>query len=157
METLVPKYAYPAVLVPHPALLVPHPALLCHTRRFAQRPPRKNCAIPGALVAYQAVLRAYACAVPGGLLSTVTPKRWFHLLELATVGGRFFFSKGCLTCCQRGRHFDLLWGRAINISKNDLFPPCFSSILRFFFILFKQFSESNVKKKKPGTISRVWA
>ena len=43
---------------------------------------------------------------------------WFHLLELATVGGRFFFSKRGLTCCQGGRHFYLLWGRAINLSKN---------------------------------------
>jgi hypothetical protein len=45
---------------------------------------------------------------------------WFHFLELATVGGPFFISKEGLTCCQGGRHFDLLWGRAINPSKNIL-------------------------------------
>ena len=56
----------------------------------------------------------------------------FRFLELATVGGRFYFSKWCLTCCQGGRHFDLLWGRAINPSKTSLFPHCFSSISRFF-------------------------
>ena len=45
---------------------------------------------------------------------------WFHFLELATVGGPFFISKEGLTYCQGGRHFDLLWGRAINPSKNIL-------------------------------------
>ncbi len=50
---------------------------------------------------------------------------FFHFLELATVGGRFYFSKWCLTCCQGGRHFDLLWGRAINPSKNYLFLTVF--------------------------------
>ena len=40
---------------------------------------------------------------------------WFHFLELATGGGPFFFSKGGLTCCQGGGHFDLLWGLAINL------------------------------------------
>jgi hypothetical protein len=60
---------------------------------------------------------------------------WFHFLELATVGGRFYFSKRGLTCCQGGRHFDLLWGRAINPSKTYLFPHCFPSISRFYAIL----------------------
>jgi hypothetical protein len=53
----------------------------------------------------------------------------FHFLELATVGGRFYFSKGALTCCQGGRHFDLLWGRAINPCKNYLFPHIFLQFL----------------------------
>ncbi len=39
----------------------------------------------------------------------------FRFLELATGGGPFFFSKGGLTCCQGGGHFDLLWGLAINL------------------------------------------
>ena len=50
--------------------------------------------------------------------------RWFIFLELATVGGPFYFSKWDLTCCQGGRHFDLLWGRVINISKYE-FKPVF--------------------------------
>ena len=45
---------------------------------------------------------------------------WSLFLELATVDGRFFLFKWGLTCCQRGRHFDLLWGRAINLSKNSI-------------------------------------
>ena len=50
---------------------------------------------------------------------------FFHFLELATVGGRFYFSKWCVTCCQRGTYFDLPWGRAINPSKNYLFRTVF--------------------------------
>ncbi len=42
---------------------------------------------------------------------------WFNFLEIATVGGRFFLSKGGLTCCQRGTQFDQQWSPAINISK----------------------------------------
>ena len=56
----------------------------------------------------------------------------FRFLELATGGGRFYFSKWGLTCCQRGGHFDLLWGRAINPSKTYLFTHCFSAISRCF-------------------------
>ena len=47
--------------------------------------------------------------------------RWFIFLELATVGGRFFLFKWGVTCCQRGRYFDLLWGSSYKALKT-LFP-----------------------------------
>ena len=46
---------------------------------------------------------------------------WSLFLELATVGGRFFLFKWGLTCCQRGRYFDLLWGSSYKALKT-LFP-----------------------------------
>ena len=61
----------------------------------------------------------------------------FRFLELATGGGPFFFSKGGLTCCQGGRHFDLLWGRAINPSKNYPFRTVF---LQFYVVLSLSYS-----------------
>ena len=47
--------------------------------------------------------------------------RWFIFLELATVGGRFFLFKWGVTCCQRGKNFDLLWGSNYKALKT-LFP-----------------------------------
>jgi len=46
---------------------------------------------------------------------------WSLFLELATVGGPFYFTKWGLTCCQRGRYFDLLWGSSYKALKT-LFP-----------------------------------
>jgi hypothetical protein len=73
----------------------------------------------------------FCCGTQGGGVTG-----FFHFLELATVGGRFSFSKWCLTCCQRGTYFDLPWGPAITPSKNCLFRTVF---LQFHvFMLFKQ-------------------